>query len=355
MRERDVSICNCGNIKLKRASSCKQCYFIKIHTQNLTKQVCPGCGGRKKEEYRVCRSCANKEKVKWTIKDFVEHANKLEGSCLSKEYKWGVRLEWQCKEGHVWKTTWGHIRRGGWCNKCFAINHRKYSIKDCQAVAIKNEGLCLSKEFIQINKKLKWECKKGHQWEAKFGHVKKGSWCPYCFGNVVLTIEECRNLAKERNGECLSTQYINMQTKMLWKCNVCEHEWKARFNGIKTHKTWCPMCGITTYKSSEAEIEIYEYVKEIYPDALNNKPGIIKSKQMKIDIYVPSLRKAIEYDGERFHKGEWAERVGNVERDKRKNKECEELGIRLLRVSDKYYLKNKEKVKKEILEFLKDG
>jgi len=47
-------------------------------------------------------------------------------------------------------------------------------------------------------------------------------------------------LAKKRNGECLSTEYINAHTKLLWKC-ADGHEWEAKPNNIQQGK-WCPIC-----------------------------------------------------------------------------------------------------------------
>ena len=33
-----------------------------------------------------------------------------------------------------------------------------------------------------------------------------------------LTIEEMRQLAKQRGGKCLSKTYINTNSKLLWEC-----------------------------------------------------------------------------------------------------------------------------------------
>lgn len=47
-------------------------------------------------------------------------------------------------------------------------------------------------------------------------------------------------LARKRKGECLSTEYINAHTKLMWKC-VHGHEWEAKPNNIHQGK-WCPKC-----------------------------------------------------------------------------------------------------------------
>ena len=50
---------------------------------------------------------------------------------------------------------------------------------------------------------------------------------------------------------------------------------------------------------------------------------------MELDIYIPSRKLAIEYDGEAWHKPE------KVEREKEKYRICKENGIRLLRIKEK--------------------
>jgi len=55
------------------------------------------------------------------------------------------------------------------------------------------------------------------------------------------TLEDACNLAKEKNGYCLSDKYKNNSTKMLWKCGDCYNEWMATYNMIQ-RGTWCPRC-----------------------------------------------------------------------------------------------------------------
>ncbi len=57
-----------------------------------------------------------------------------------------------------------------------------------------------------------------------------------------LTIDKMNEVAKQRNGECLSTIYINAQTKLIWECNK-GHQWGATFHNVQ-RGTWCPKCAI---------------------------------------------------------------------------------------------------------------
>jgi hypothetical protein len=114
-------------------------------------------------------------------------------------------------------------------------------LKEMQIIAQGRRGECLSTQYIHNNSKLKWRCEKGHKWEAVPGSIKSGTWCPKCAGKAKLTIEEMQELAKEKGGECLSTEYIDAKTKLRWICKE-GHEWEDTPSNIKHLGRWCSTC-----------------------------------------------------------------------------------------------------------------
>lgn len=50
-----------------------------------------------------------------------------------------------------------------------------------------------------------------------------------------------KNIALERGGKCLATEYIHVDEKMLFQCKK-EHEWMASYNKIVNEDSWCPKC-----------------------------------------------------------------------------------------------------------------
>ena len=48
-------------------------------------------------------------------------------------------------------------------------------------------------------------------------------------------------LAKERDGECLSTRYVGAFSALRWRCRE-GHEWQSTPNNIKNLRRWCPKC-----------------------------------------------------------------------------------------------------------------
>lgn len=48
-------------------------------------------------------------------------------------------------------------------------------------IAKSKEGQCLSTEFINITFPMKWKCKNNHIWSAQLSRIKRGDWCKKCF------------------------------------------------------------------------------------------------------------------------------------------------------------------------------
>lgn len=53
-------------------------------------------------------------------------------------------------------------------------------IRAMQKLAEKRGGKCLSSFYVNNNTKLHWECAKGHTWSAVPGSIQQGQWCPRC-------------------------------------------------------------------------------------------------------------------------------------------------------------------------------
>lgn len=66
------------------------------------------------------------------------------------------------------------------------------TIVDMKMIAKDSGGQCLSSEYLNNSSKLIWKCKNGHIWEATPKNIKKGRWCPFCVGKY-LTIEEMQS------------------------------------------------------------------------------------------------------------------------------------------------------------------
>ena len=75
-------------------------------------------------------------------------------------------------------------------------------------------------------------------------HINNFDYKKINFSEVKLNI--IKNLAKNKNGECLSRSYVNNKSKMLFKC-FNGHEWNTTPSSIKLGH-WCPTCAINKRK-----------------------------------------------------------------------------------------------------------
>ena len=176
----------------------------------------------------------------------LEHCKKLakekNGKCLSNKYKNSItKMKWQCHRGHEWQACVQSIKYNNtWCSFCAGNN--KLTLEHCKEIARNKGGECLSIYYKNTKTKMKWKCDKGHIWETCFDKIKnRNTWCPNCAGKIKLTLEECKKYAVKKGGKCLSVEYKNNTTKMKWKCNK-GHIWKTTFQIIKNLNSWCPSC-----------------------------------------------------------------------------------------------------------------
>jgi len=176
---------------------------------------------------------------------------------------------------------------------------KRLSITDCDKIAKARRGKCLSKRYHNNHTKMQWMCKHRHVWRASFHSIKDmGSWCSICSGNMPLSIAVCRTIARENNGRCLSKNYANARSKIKWQCDR-GHIWENSLYHVKMRGQWCPVC-----KSSCNQRNLFEIIKDIFKneDVKYNFRNFswLKTRtghRQEIDIYVPRLKLAIEYDG----------------------------------------------------------
>ena len=127
------------------------------------------------------------------------------------------------------------------------------TLLDIQELAKNRGGLCLSTEYINSQAKLRFQCREGHQWDTVPNSVKRGHWCGVCASKTQKgTIEEMQTMAKQRGGTCLSTEYIGANAKLTWQCKE-GHQWETNPALIKQGH-WCPAC-VSKQKGTIGEMQ----------------------------------------------------------------------------------------------------
>ena len=206
----------------------------------------------------------------------------------------------------------------------------------------KNDRLGLKPDEMLVGsqKKVNWICSKGHSFERSiYDRLNGRGHCPYCsnrkvlkgFNDLATTNPE---LLKEWNydkNEKLGIRPDEItnggKTKVWWKCKK-GHEWQSTVSSrIRDKRLYheCPAC-MSYRKISLPEKIIYYYLKKAFSDTIASyKPLWLNNKE--IDIYIPSKKVGIEYDGAYYHK--------DYERDLLKDELCKSNGVTLIRIREK--------------------
>lgn len=199
-----------------------------------------------------CPQCTIHDKKIAALGLMQEWAEKRGGKCLSKYYEnSSTRLEWECKNGHRFKKTRDYIKQQkNWCYDCELTELRKRNLVLVQKIAEKKSGKCLSEEYFDLDTKLEFECKYGHIWKTSpINIIYAHTWCPHCYGHLRKTIENMQQLAAKKKGKCISKKYVNSVTPLKWQCDK-GHLWKTPAINIISG-TWCPKCHLIKVKTTD--------------------------------------------------------------------------------------------------------
>lgn len=156
-------------------------------------------------------------------------------------------IRYRCRNGHIVTTALGSPS----CRICPSCvfsecTSKRLCIKKLSATARERGGELLSTVYLNSKQKLLWRCSKGHVWAATASNIRsRKSWCPTC-GNS-HDIEHMQKLAQSRGGSCISKEYRGVNKKLRWRCK-CGNEFDQTPNnafrkpGGRRKSSWCPLC-----------------------------------------------------------------------------------------------------------------
>ncbi len=211
---------------------------------------------------------------------------------------------------------------------------KKYIIDDKELMKEwdweKNKELYPNKLTLGSGKKVWWKCSLGHEYEMSPNQkVSNNARCPYCsnrrlligFNDFETTYPE---LAKEwdyTKNTLKPSQVINANNQKIWWICKAGHSYEQTITSRKRGRG-CIYCAYGTH-TSFPEQAINYYVKKAYPDMIANDRHLV----VELDIYIPSIQVAIEYDGYYAHKNK-------IQKDIEKNKICKQNNIKLIRIRE---------------------
>lgn len=242
-----------------------------------------------------------------------------------------------------------HLKGIG-CSHCYYKSKtltKEEFIKRAEEIHEKGKYDYSNVEYIQSNIKIKIKCNKCNNifWQYPHEHLKaKG--CRICaIKDITDTKETFIKKAKKVHKDFYdysSIKYINSQTLIYINCP--KHGFFAQRPNAHLRGHGCPNCALAAQRS-RGEIELGEFIKSIYSNKILKNSKTQLGNKMELDIYLPELKLAIEYNGDYWHNLKEAKHPGCHE-DKRNR--CKERGIKLIEVLDTEWQKNKDQIKESL-------
>lgn len=310
--------------------------FFQSPKNHLNNHGCPKCSKLKIQE-RCAKEFKNKAQS--------IHGNKYDYSKV-RYIDYTTKVCIICPEhGEFWQSPKNHLLGKG-CRKCG--NERMKIGTDNfikKAKIIHGEKYDYSKvEYVRADKKVCIICPVHGEFYQRASIHLEGHGCPMCTkGNTRDFILESNKIHGEKY-DYSKVEYVNNKTKVAIICpNHGEFLQTPKDHILK--KYGCPNCH-PPY--SKAEKEIVNFIKEIYSGEIKeNVRDLISPKE--VDIYLPSLNLAFEYNGLFYHSSNF-----NVSPTCSRDKflSCEKKNVQLITIYEDEWEYKKEVVKSMISHFL---
>jgi len=246
----------------------------------------------------------------------------------------------KCINGHIWNVQPRAINNGNRCPHCskkvkYTINNIKQTALNnnlkCLETKYINNSVVMNFQCMICSKKIK----------KKATYIMQGFKCCENNNDKIskrrLTIYQLNEIVKERGGKLLSKERINRNDKLEWQCEQ-GHTWFANIDSVISNKRWCPQCQLSYGENITRQI--FEQLlnvefPKIKPDWLINDNG----NKLELDGYNKEIKIAFEYNGvqhyeinNRFHHNEQSLKK-QQRHDEIKRTLCDEHNILLIEIS----------------------
>ena len=167
------------------------------------------------------------------------------------------------------------------------------------------------------------------EWEATIASRCAGCGCPFFngrlwkgFNDLTVTNPDLIEFWHPTKNALTPDNFTKGSHTIVWWHGKCGHEFQSEIARQCYHFS-CPICA-KEQQSSFPEQAVYFYIHKLFPDAINGDRTVLDGYEL--DIYIPSIMTAIEYDGMAWHK--------DATRDKKKSTLCQSKNIKLIRIRE---------------------
>ena len=255
------------------------------------------------------------------------------------------KVWWKCAVGHEWMAEIKSRNSGEKCPYCsnkkvlvgyndlytFCINNNREDL--INEFDVEKNGFSLREIMSGSKREVWWRCDKGHSYHASvYRRLKVGSGCGICSHNILMKNENDLlttnpEIAQEWDydkNDCNPDEVMaGSNIKKYWFICPKGHSYQATPLSRKKGSN-CPICSMETH-TSFPEKAIFFYIKQYFDKAMENYRSAFLGRK-ELDIFIPDLKVAIEYDGVAWHK--------DVDRDVKKDIVCQKHGIIIIRIRE---------------------
>lgn len=307
-----------------------------------------------------CPLCGNKKRGKRSsLEEFIDkarevHGDKYDYSKVEYINSW-TKVCIICSEhGEFYQTPMAHLNGQG-CPKCLGRGLSQDEIIS-KFKAVHNDKYDYSKvKFTRVKDKVCIICPEhGEFWKTPEKHIM-GQGCPKCSfkkrgENHICTQEEFINRATLLHGGKYlydNVSYTCMDEKVEIICPKHGSFYQRPYDHLQGHG--CPKCGMLV---SKAEDDIYNFLVNLIGEdnILRNDRSVLNGKE--IDIYIPSKKFGIEYNGLKWHSEEFGK-----DRDYHSSKMFNAIsnGIRLVQIFEDEWINHRDLVLSKIAHLLHEN
>ncbi|MDR1019016.1 MAG: hypothetical protein LBM02_10000 [Lachnospiraceae bacterium] len=295
-----------------------------------------------------CSRCANN--LKKTTEQFIEECigkfgNRYDYSYVNYKHN-KIKVQIICPIHGIFEQKPNNHLNGQGCPKCVNTFKKDNDSFVNDSKLIHGDKYDYSRVEYKNNKtKVEIICREHGIFYQRPNIHLKGNGCSKCTkkfkkDDYIFTTES--KLIHGNKYDYSEVEYENIKTKVKIICP--KHGIFYQRPGEHLKGKGCSRC---TTQISKPEIEVQEFVKSLGFEIQTNIRKLIKPYEL--DIYIPSLKKAIEFNG-----WYWHYHSDNFEPKKhgKKSKLCKERNIRLLHLRGDLWNSKKEKIKLVIKKFL---
>ena len=303
-----------------------------------------------------CPCCENKN-GRITTEEFIRRAVEVHGNkydySLVEYVNLLTKVKIICPEHGIFEQTPGNHLYGYGCEKCAkekngkarALGKEEFILR---AIAVHGDKYDYSEvEYSNRHTPVKIYCKKCDEFffQAPQSHLS-GCGCPSCAGKKKYTNESFIAKAKEVHGDKYiydKVEITGIRNKVEIICPEHGSFFQTAFKHIMGQG--CPHCNP---QFSKGEKEIVEFIRSVYDGVvLENVRDVISPKEL--DIYIPDLKLAFEYNGLYYHSSKFQTSPSDA---RNKFMDCEKQGIRLITIYEDEWQNKNDLVKSMISRYI---